>query len=168
MTGASTLEALGALAPVVGVRGDHDRADLGLPGRQVITIAGHRVGLLHGNRSHLVEEPITFVGTVTLGFAWVFPGLNAWLRRQFADVDVVIHGHTHRARVTWYREVLLFNPGGVYQIGPETCRQRLSRNPGWFEWCWLQVAQFIRLEYRPTVGLLELGPEEMRASIVSL
>ena len=64
--GATTPEALRRIAPVEVVRGDHDR-DGSLPRVRELTIEGKRVVVVHGNRSRWLEEPQTFLWTVTLG-----------------------------------------------------------------------------------------------------
>ena len=74
-----------------------------------------------------------------------------------AGVDLILHAGA-----------LLFNPGAVYQVTPVEARRRLQRRPSWFEWSWLQVMRHRRVWPRPTVGLLELGPGGITASILPL
>jgi len=162
-----TLAELGRIAPVEAVRGDHDR-ELDLPERRVVEAAGRRIGLFHGNRSHLFEEPATFAGTVSLGYWWPTAGLYRHLRRTFPDVDAVVYGHTHQADARRLDGALLFNPGAVYQVTPEEALRRLARNPGWFEASWLRVMRYRRVWPRPTVGMLEIGPEGIAASVLPL
>ena len=164
---AETLAELGRIAPVAAVRGDHDRG-LDLPERRVVEVAGKQIGLVHGNRSHLIEEPATFAGTVTLGQWWPKVGLHRWLRGSFPDADAVVYGHTHFADSRRLDGTLLLNPGAVYQVSPAEARRRLERNPGWFEWSWLQVIRHRRVTPRPSVGLLEIGPSGITASILAL
>jgi hypothetical protein len=64
--------------------------------------------------------------------------------------------------------VLLFTPGGVHQCNPTTAKRRLAQHPGWFEWCWLQVARHLRRYQAPTVGILEVGPDGITPSVLSL
>jgi len=162
-----TLAELGRIAPVEAVKGDHDRG-LALPERRLVEVGGRRIGLLHGNRSRVFEEPSTFAGTVSLGYWWPQAGLHRWLRRAFPDADAVVYGHTHRAEARRHAGALLFNPGAVYQVTPAEARRRLGRMPGWFEWSWLQVIRHRRVWPRPSVGLLELGPGGITASILPL
>ena len=162
-----TLAELGRIAPVEAVRGDHDR-ELDLPERRVVEAAGRRIGLFHGNRSHLFEEPATFAGTVSLGYWWPTAGLYRHLRRTFPDVDAIVYGHTHQADARRLDGALLFNPGAVYQVTPEEALRRLARNPGWFEASWLRVMRYRRVWPRPTVGMLEIGPEGIAASVLPL
>jgi putative phosphoesterase len=162
-----SLAVLARIAPVEAVRGDHDRA-LDLPDRRVVEVAGRRIGLLHGNRSHLFEEPATFAGTVTLGHWWPSAGLHRHLLRSFRDVDAVVYGHTHQAAARRVGGTLLFNPGAVYQVTPAEAGRRLARHPDWFERSWLEVMRYRRVWPRPTVGLLELGPDGITASILPL
>jgi putative phosphoesterase len=162
-----TLAELGRIAPVEAVKGDHD-AGLVLPERRVVEVGGKRIGLVHGNRSRLFEEPATFAGTISLGYWWPQAGLHRWLRRAFPDADAVVYGHTHRAEARRHNGALLFNPGAVYQVSPAEAQRRLGRSPDWFEWSWLQVIRHRRVWQPPSVGLLELGPRGITASILPL
>src|SRR5439155_7349328 len=81
--GRETLTELARLAPVQAVRGDHDGGLAELPLQRMVEAGGRRIGLVHGNRSRLIEEPVTFAGTISLGYLWPAPGLDGWLRRQF-------------------------------------------------------------------------------------
>lgn len=161
---AETLAELGRIAPVVAVRGDHD-GGLDLPERRIVKVAGRQIGLIHGNRSHLIEEPATFAGTVTLGRWWPKAGLHRWLLGNFPGVDAVVYGHTHLADSRQGGDTLLFNPGAVYQVSPAEARRRLQRRPGWFEWSWLQVIRHRRVTPLPSVGLLEISSAGIVASI---
>ena len=151
-----TIRTLERIAPVEAVRGDHDRG-LDLPTRRVVEVGGRRIGILHGNRSHLIEEPATFVGTVSLGHWWPKLGIHGWLRSAFPEADAVVYGHTHHADSRHVAGALVFNPGAVYQVSPEEAAKRLARNPSWFEWSWLQVMRHRRVWPKPTVGILEIG-----------
>src|SRR5205823_3119708 len=62
--GEQTLDRLRELAPVEAVRGDHDGKLGRLPLRRLVEVGGHRIAVVHGNRSRLLEEPITFVATL--------------------------------------------------------------------------------------------------------
>lgn len=167
VTGPETLEGLGRLAPVMAVRGDHDRR-LDLPRRRVVEVGTKRIGIIHGNRSHLIEEPITFLGTVTLGHVWPRSGLQSWLRRQFPNVDAIVYGHTHFAENEHGGGVLLFNPGAVYQVGPAEAKRRLDRRPSAFEWSWLQVIRHRRVIPRPSVGILTVRSSGITGEVIDL
>jgi len=165
--GQETLDRLAEIAPVEAVKGDHDQG-LDLPRLRRLEVAGRKVAILHGNRSRLYEEPLTFLGTVTFGHLWLAPGLPAWLKRQAPDADVIVYGHTHAAKIQRVDGTLLFNPGAVYQVDRAAAEARLRRGPNWFEWTWLQFMRRRRKLLRPTVGILELGPEGVAAQIVSI
>lgn len=162
-----TLAELGRIAPVEAIRGDHDRG-LDLPDRRIVEVAGRRIGLLHGNRSHLFEEPATFAGTVSLGYWWPTAGLHRHLVRSFSDVDAVVYGHTHHAAAQRVGDTLLFNPGAVYQVTSEEARRRLAGHPGWFERSWLEVMRYRRVWPQPSVGMLKIGSDGIVASILPL
>ena len=159
-----TLAELARIAPVEAVRGDHDPG-LDLPVRRVVEVAGRRIGLFHGNRSHLIEEPATFAGTVSLGYWWPKAGLYRHLERSFPSVDVVVYGHTHHADARRLDGTLLFNPGAVYQVTPDEALRRLARGPGWFEASWLRVMRHRRVWPQPSIGILEIGPNGIAASV---
>ena len=170
--GRSTLDELARIAPVHAVSGDHDRRqrlDLGVPDELTLEVEGIRLAVVHGDRSHLVEEPVTLLGTLSLGLAWPTPGLHRNLRRRFPDADVVIHGHTHTpVAAPLPGGGLVFNPGAVYQVTPEAARQRLARDPDWFEWSWLQVIRRRVRWPQPSVGILEVNGRAVRPVHVPL
>ena len=166
--GQSTLAELARIAPVEAVRGDHDVGLPSLPPHREVRVDGKRIVVVHGNRSRWVEEPATFIWTVSLGYYRPHRRLAASLRRRFPDADVIVHGHTHRAVIDASGGQLVFNPGGVHQWTPATTAARLRQHPGWFEWCWLQVARHIRSYPPPTVGILEVSPSAVEPSIVAL
>lgn len=168
VSGPEALEKLRRLAPVEAVRGDHDRALPDLPRVRVLEIEGRQVALVHGNRSRLLEEPVTFIGTITLGLLWPNPGLHRWLRRRFPKADVIVYGHTHNPVVDAAGGALVFNPGAVYQTDRAAALRRLRRRPNWFEWSWLQVIRHRRRVAAPTVGVLEIGPAGIRAEVLPL
>ena len=166
--GPETLAALAQLAPVQAVHGDHDQNLPELPTTLQIEVEGRRIGVIHGNRSHLIEEPVTFLGTVTLGHVWPVVGLDAWLVKRLPDADVIVHGHTHAPAARRHGSTLIFNPGAVYQVDREAALRRLRRHPGWFEWSWLQVAQHRRRVPAPTVGILEIRGGEVNPTVLPL
>jgi putative phosphoesterase len=168
VNGEPTLAELTRIAPVEAVQGDHDRGLASLPPHREVVVEGRRIVLVHGNRSRWLEEPATFLWTVTLGHYKPHGGLPASLRRRFPDADVIVHGHTHRPVIDKSGRPLVFNPGGVHQWTPATTAARLRRRPGWFEWCWLQVARHIRSYPTPTVGILEVTPSTIEPKIIAL
>src|SRR5436305_9177453 len=167
VTGRQTLDALRRIAPVEAVSGDHD-AGLDVPRTRELTIGGRRIALVHGNRSRWLEEPQTFLWTVTLGYYRPHRRLAAKLRREFPTADVIVFGHTHRAVIDRSGPSVVFNPGGVHQWNPATTAARLRQHPGWFEWCWLQVARHIRTYPHPSAGILELTPDRIEPRVVDL
>jgi predicted phosphodiesterase len=150
------------------VRGDHDRSLSSLPATRELTVEGKRIVIVHGQRSRWVEEPQTLLWTLTLGYFRPHSGLPRSLRRRFPTADVIVYGHTHRAH--WWKVggALLFNPGGVHQWNPVTARRRLTQKPGWFEWCWLQVARHLRRYEAPSVGILEIDEDGILPIVIEL
>jgi putative phosphoesterase len=163
-----TLAALAAIAPVEAVRGDHDRDAGGLPLSRVVSVEGRRITVVHGNRSRWIEEPQTLMWTLSLGAYHPHAGLARSLRRRFGETDAIVFGHTHRAHVETLDGTLIFNPGAVHQWNPRTAALRLKRNPGWFEWSWLQVARHMRDYQPPTVGILDVSRSAIVPTVISL
>ncbi len=168
VTSESTLRELARIAPVEAVRGDHDRTLTSLPAIRELTVEGKRIVIVHGQRSRWVEEPQTLLWTLTLGYFRPHSGLPRTLRRRFPDADVIVFGHTHRPFASKVDDTLLFNPGGVHEWNPVTARRRLTQKPGWFEWCWLQVARHLRRYETPSVGILEIGEDGIRPMLIEL
>jgi putative phosphoesterase len=165
--GTQTLAQLAAIAPVEAVRGDHDPGLRQLPRRRVLEVGGRRIGIVHGNRSRFIEEPVTLLATLTLGRFWPRLGIERWARGQFPDADVIIYGHTHAARADEVDGALVVNPGAVYQVTRSEARRRLEAGPTWFEWCWLQVIRHRLDQPVRSVGIVEIG-DEVRARILRL
>ena len=172
-----TLASLGRLAPVEAVRGDHDRSLGNLPASREVTVEGKRIVLVHGHRSRWLEEPNTLLWTLSLGYFRPHRGLPRALRRRFPHADAIVYGHTHRARAETIEGVLIFNPGGVHQWNPATASKRLTAGrvqgaqrqaPGWFEWCWLQVARHLRRYEKPSVGIIEIGSAGIVPRVIAL
>jgi putative phosphoesterase len=163
-----TLDELARIAPVQAVRGDHDRGLGALPETRRLEVEGKRIVVVHGNRSRWFEEPQTLIWTLSLGYLHPRFGLSRALRRRFPDADVIVFGHTHRPAVERYGDVLVFNPGGVHQWNPSTAAERLRHHPGWFEWCWLQVARNLRSYPGPSAGILEVSQSGVVPKIVNL
>jgi uncharacterized protein len=168
ITEPATITALERIAPVEAVRGDHDRELTALPPSREVTVEGRRIVLVHGNRSRWVEEPQTLLWTLSLGYLHPNATLPRFLGRRFPGADAIVFGHTHRPHVETRDGTLLFNPGGVHQWNPDTARRRLAQEPGWFEWCWLQVARHLRSYPAPSVGILEVSRSAIVPTIVDL
>jgi uncharacterized protein len=166
--GEGTLAALRHLAPVEAVRGDHDRSLVALPVSREVSVEGKRIVVVHGQRSRWLEEPNTLVWTLSLGYFRPHRGLPRALKRRFPNADAIVYGHTHRARIETIDGVLLFNPGGVFQWNPTTAKRRLEQQPGWFEWCWLQVARHLRCFSNRSVGILEVGDSGIIPRLIDL
>jgi len=165
--GQSTIDRLSLIAPVKAVRGDHDGSLSGLPRHRELAVGGRRIVVVHGNRSRLIEEPVTLLGTLSLGVVWPHLWLPLHLKRRHPRADIIVYGHTHMARADLLGGTLVLNPGAVYTVDRAEARRRLSRRPNWFEWCWLQVIQHRRDTVLASFGILEIG-DEVRARVLPL
>jgi uncharacterized protein len=163
--GQSTIDQLSEIAPVEAVRGDHDRSMQALPRCREVSAGGRRIVVVHGNRSRMIEEPATLLGTLSLGLVWPHARLAVHLKRRFPRADVIVYGHTHRARADLLDGTLVFNPGAVYVVDGDEARRRLGRRPNWFEWSWLQVIRHRRDNPVPSFGMIEMT-DEVRARVL--
>jgi uncharacterized protein len=87
---ADVLKALGELAPVTAVRGNNDRGAWAeaLPETTTVELAGLRIHVLH-DLSRLAIDPTE------------------------ARLDVVVSGHSHRARIEQRGGIVFINPGSA-------------------------------------------------------
>jgi len=166
--GEEALAELRQIAPIEAVRGDHDRSLATLPVMREVIVEGKKIVIVHGNRSAWLEEPQTFLWTITLGYYEPHRGLPRTLRRRFPEADIIVFGHTHRPYVDTGGRTLVFNPGAVHQWTPQAAARRLDQKPGWFEWCWLQVARHIRRYPMPSVGMLEVSSSGIVPTVIRL
>lgn len=89
----AVLRGLETLGEVKAVCGNMDSLELRqtLPPRQVFTIEGKRIGLVHGSGGR--------------------EGIAQRIRDLFDDMDIIIYGHSHEAAVQTVRGCLMINPG---------------------------------------------------------
>jgi len=128
----SVLDDLERIAPVLAALGDDDHygllKDQRVKQEQMLELAGYRVWLVH-------EAP----GSMALWRWWLE---RVFVRRRDSRPDVIVHGHSHHARI---RTV-----GGVLTVGSGSPTfLNYKRGPG-------------------SVAILELGPYGPRADIVRL
>ncbi len=120
----SVLDELERIAPVLAVLGDDDHYSLAKDERvkqkQVLELAGHRVWLTH-------EGP------------WFD---RTSVRQEGYTPDVIVHGHSHDARIRTVDGVMLVGSGSATFLN-------YNRGPG-------------------SVAILELGPDGPQANIVRL
>jgi len=106
------LDELETLAPVLAVRGDHDRdADL-LPESLVVSVHGWRIGLVHGSWSRTWDAATVACTTLASDRSWE-RRLDIELRNRLGAVDAIVYGHWHIPRVAEYGATLMVCPGAV-------------------------------------------------------
>lgn len=163
ITDTSVIRHLEAVAPVVAVQGDHDReGGIVLPQNRVVRAGGRRIGLTHGRRISAVEI-VAAAASLASGRPRLL-GFQRALRQRFAEVDCVVHGHLHIPLCGISGGVLFFSPGAVYV--PEG-------DPGYGTS--LRGRTHLRFRHKqapetrqPAVGLLEVGPSRIVASVLPL
>jgi len=165
ITGKEVLDELTGLAPVIAVKGDHDKLDL--PAKTVVEIGGKRIGLIHGRRPRWQELPGIISNEVLASRHFWWSGFHRQVLRAFQDVDAIVFGHFHRPYVGYHNNVLLFNPGGVYQLTPERAQAELSQPQPWLRRAYLLNARR-RLPGIPTVGLLIIENGTIKAEILPI
>ena len=92
-TESSVLGGLRALGEVKAVCGNMDSSELKrmLPEKELFVVNGKKIGLTHGS-----------------GGPW---GIASRVRQLFADVDLIIFGHSQELCHQYLEGILLFNPG---------------------------------------------------------
>ena len=103
----AVLDGLRNLGEVKAVLGNMDSGELRkvLPKRDLFTLGGKMIGLVHG-----------------WGMPW---GLAERVKELFPDADIIIFGHSHEPTNRYIGKTLLFNPGrarnsfGLLTIGEE-------------------------------------------------
>lgn len=151
------LRRLGRIAPVVAVRGNHDRAmRQPLPEVAVVRVGEVRIGVCHGHRPARSEVPLVLLGML-LGRPAV-AGLRRALLRRTGPVDCVVFGHFHMRYARRARGVLIFSPGGAYAFESDPSRRVRG----------LRGRAFARYRRRlaperggPSVGILEITGREI-------
>lgn len=94
-TGADFLDALGKVAPVIGVKGNMDSPEIAaiLPEIEEITLQYLKIGVIHGRGS---------------------PGdVPYFARASFDKPDLIIFGHTHVPYLEKINGAIMLNPGSL-------------------------------------------------------
>lgn len=168
---ASVLHDLERVAPVVAVRGDHDRLDgLALPETAVVVAGGHRIGLIHGDRTHLVDASVVVASVAARRALRYRAGMTQMLLRRMGPVDAIVFGHWHERVTQWVGGTLVFSPGAVCPWGSlEGGRPPGTGMTGVND---RAVRRFRRqlgpAAMRPSVGILEVGSAGIRPHTLAL
>ncbi len=91
--GSGVLEGLKIIGEVRAVHGNVDSITLRnmLPEKEIFTIEGRKIGITHG---------------------WGSPnGIQDRVLGRLGEVDIIVYGHSHIARIEKIGNVLFFNPG---------------------------------------------------------
>lgn len=160
---ADVILALEGVAPVVAVRGNHDDAVPGLPRDVVVRVGGRRIGLTHGARPAVVE--LTAAALSVLAGRPVTLGFSRAMRARFGAIDCLVTGHLHLPIDRTVGGVRHFSPGAVHVPEGASARERRS----WRGRAHLRTRRRLPPAARaPAVGLLEVGPDGVRARALPL
>jgi hypothetical protein len=168
---ASVLHDLEQVAPVVAVRGDHDRlGGLVLPRDAVVVAGGQRIGLTHGDRFGPIDASVVTASVAAGRNLRYRGGLGRALARRFGPVDAIVHGHWHEPVAAWSGGVLLFSPGAVCPWGSlEGGRPPRSGMGGISDRAVLRFRRQLGADaMRPSVGILEVGSGGIRPRTIPL
>lgn len=114
----SVLDELARIAPVVAVRGDHDRlGPVRLPVTQTVTVAGVRIGMTHGRRFYPLDIAVIVAHVVARRRLRWHAGLHRSLVRRVGPVDVLVYGHWHEPALEEIDDTVVFSPGAVCPWG---------------------------------------------------
>lgn len=167
----AVLDELARVAPVVAVRGDHDRlGGLALPETAVVVAGGHRIGLVHGHRAKLVDASVVVASVAARRNLAYRAGIHRALARRLGPVDAVVHGHWHEPVAGWSGGTLLYSPGAVCPWGSLAGGRAPRAGVGGIND--RAVRRFRRQlgaeAMRPAVGILEVGSGGIRPVTVPL
>lgn len=135
----SILEELRELAPVEAVAGNHDvERNLTLPRKQILDLAGYRIGMIHGDElhgQHVTKSQLK---------EWLYPVLvEPFICEN--GVDIIVFGHYHKPVMETFqveffpqcdppktvkRSVLVFNPGMPVRGSHFSCVGIIDLLPG--------------------------------------
>ena len=167
----SVLHDLEQVAPVVAVRGDHDRlGGLVLPRDAVVVAGGQRIGLTHGDRFGPIDASVVTASVAAGRNLRYRGGLGRALARRFGPVDAIVYGHWHEPVAAWSGGVLLFSPGAVCPWGSlEGGRPPRSGMGGISDRAVLRFRRQLGADaMRPSVGILEVGSGGIRPRTIPL
>ncbi|MBC7264837.1 MAG: metallophosphoesterase family protein [Chloroflexi bacterium] len=113
LTCLAVLESLQAIAPTVAVYGNMDEPQVRrqLPRKQLLSLEGRQIGLIHGHRTPRVERAYL---RPDLGYD--SPGMEKlyqYLANEFPEASLIVFGHTHLAIAKQWEGRLLVNPGSI-------------------------------------------------------
>lgn len=165
------LDDLARIAPVVAVRGDHDRLDgLVLPRTTVVTVAGARIALTHGRRAFALDLAVIVAHVLARRRLRWRAGLHRSLLRTAGPADCVVYGHWHEPDLTRVDDTLIFSPGAVCPWGSLEGGRPPGR--GWQgiadRWVRRYRTQLGPEAMRRNVGVLEVGPDGITGRVIPL
>lgn len=157
------LDRLDVVAPVVAVRGDHDVGCEHLPRSVVATVAGWRIGLIHGGLGKAWDTG-TVIRQAALGpYDW-HSQLHRRLQRRLGAVDAVVYGHWHIPLADRVGSTLFVSPGAVCPWG--SLEGGREPRPGAAGISDVVVRRFRRQldpqAMEPTVAIMEVGSSGLR------
>lgn len=167
----SVLHDLEAIAPVVAVRGDHDRFDgPALPATAVVVAGGHRIGLVHGDRNHLIDASVVAASVLARRNLAYRAGMARSLMRRMGAVDAIVFGHWHERVCRRVSGTLLYSPGAVCPWGSlAQGREPGTGMTGVSDRAVRRFREQLGPEATlPSVGILEVGSGGIRPSTITL
>ena len=167
----AVLDDLERVAPVVAVRGDHDRlGGLALPLTAVVAAGGHRIGLTHGDRRFLIDASVVAAAVAARRDVPYRAGMRRALARRLGPVDAVVYGHWHEPVTAWEGGTLIYSPGAVCPWGSLQGGRPPRAGLGGVND--RAVRRFRRQlgtdAMRPSVGVLDVGTGGIRPTTIPL
>jgi putative phosphoesterase len=165
ITGTEVLEDLRKIAPVIAIKGDHDK--LNLPKKTIVEVGSVWIGLIHGRRPRWQELPGILSNLLFANHYFWWGGFQRQVMKSFNDVDAIVFGHFHRPYIAEQNGILLFNPGAIYCATPAIVQARLARTRSFVQRVYLR-RWFRSLPKIPTVGVLTVEDGKIRAEIIPI
>jgi putative phosphoesterase len=107
----SVVETLEAIAPTTAVVGNMDPPEVRarLRKREVLTLAGRKVGLAHGHQRHALQDRYIGSGYDAPEFEIFYQAMAA----QLPGAEIIVFGHFHEPVVKNWNGILFLSPGAV-------------------------------------------------------
>jgi len=111
LTDLAVLERLEAIAPTTAVAGNVDppAVKAKLHRREILELAGHRIGLAHGHQPHALQNHYIDRGIDSPQFQLFYQLMSA----QLPGAEIIVFGHFHQPIDREWNGVRFVNPGSI-------------------------------------------------------
>jgi len=105
------LDRLNAIAPTTAVAGNMDPPEVRsrVRDREILEIAGRKVGLAHGHQRHALQDRYIGSSYDSAEFELFYQAMTS----QLPGSEIILFGHFHKPLIKFWKEILFINPGSI-------------------------------------------------------